>query len=199
MMIISLRLSILSVFLTTGNHYALQRTLFFLPFFVAGFCVSDRREQIVKIVKRIPIVFSIFIVLTLLCINTYIGYNQLPFNTGNVPYFNWEMELSYAHIWRVIFTILCVIISIAFLRLVPNKQTYVSGYGSKTIVLYVYHAIILFYIKLFSNIFELPGNTYIAHAEFLVVVPILMLISKSKHANSLISSLTQIIKRKINV
>ena len=197
--VVSILISFFSGFLVRGDLIALPRTLFFLPFFVAGSCLSDRREQIVTTINRIPIVASLITIIIIVGINIWIGYNQLPFNTGNISYYRWEMALSQALLWRVIFSILCVSISVAVLRIIPNKQTYVSEYGAKTIILYVYHAVILFYLNVLFRQFSLPTNTYIACAEFLAIVLILMLITNSRIANFLISPITKAIKSKIKV
>jgi fucose 4-O-acetylase-like acetyltransferase len=148
LLIVSIAASFFSGFLTRLNLFALPRTLFFLPFFFAGFCLSSKREQLVSTIRQVPMVSSIVVILLIIFINIVVGYNQLPFNTGNVPYYHWKMDLADALLWRFVFSTLCVVVSIAVLRLIPEGNVMISEYGSKSLVLYVYHAILLFSIDL---------------------------------------------------
>ena len=190
-------ISILSGFLTKGEHIALPRSLFFLPFFFAGVCCSNNKEHLMEIIKKIPVWLALIVILSVLFVNCLLNYNQLPFNTGNVPYVKWGMDIMTALLWRVIFSMLCVIITLAILRIIPTKKNIISEYGAESLVLYVFHAIILFSINLVYNRYELPGSTFIAISEFIVIVPLLMFISKTKFANMITSPITQILKRKI--
>ena len=195
LIIFSVLISLFSGYSIRGELIALPRTLFFLPYFVVGFCVSDKREQIVSTLKRIPIIVALLIIVCVLILNICVGYNQLPFNTGNVPYYKWEMGIFDALLWRLIFTVLCIIVSVSVLRIIPSKQTFISEFGAKTIVLYVYHAIILFFVNILFEQYGLPVSIFFAFMEFIVIVPVLMLISKSKIANALISPISKLINK----
>lgn len=146
--------------------------------------------------KKIPIIISITIIIVILVTNIYLSYNQLSFNTGNVPYMLWNMNIIEALIYRVFFSIICIVISICCLSLIPSKQNFGSYYGSKSLLLYVYHAVILYFLIQVFEYFRLSFNIYVAIAEFLVVVPFLLLISRLEFARIITAPISNIIKKR---
>ena len=195
---LSIMLSFASGFLTWCNSLALQRTLYFLPFFLAGVCMSEKKEQFVTKIEKIPAFYSVLILVLVVISCIYFSYNLAPFSSGNTPYANRNMSLISAILWTPLYVMLCVIVSISVLSLIPNRETIISEFGSKSLVMYVYHAVILLILKFVCQHIGLTINFYIVIIEYVAVVFILLLITKLEIANTLTAPLTRMLKNRNN-
>lgn len=189
---VSILLSFLSGFIPFGNSIALQRTLFFLPYFVVGYLLSNYKDVLVLNLRKIPLGISVAFVLLLLLNNILFHFNQLPYNTGNVCYSNWNMSLLVALCWKTLFSVLSTLASVAVLSMIPDSLLKISKFGEKSLLFYVYHAILLTFIRLIVSKFQLPQNFYMAVTEFAIVLSLLICISKYTIAFRLLSPLSNI-------
>ena len=187
--------------IVSGGYYrfealSIPRALFFLPYFGLGYCLADKRDLLVRYVNRIPRILPIVILLSVFTLNTYFSYNQLPYNTGNVPYEEWNMSLPVAIIWRIMFSMICIVVSFCFLCLVPNTKLKMSEFGKNTLVIYVYHSVMLTIVKFACEYMGGAQNIFVAFIEFFIVVPLLIFISKNKLASFIIAPISNTFKRK---
>ena len=192
---LTLFISLCSGFISKGNCLAIPRTLYFLPFFWLGCCVAYKHEIIISYLNKIPSVIAIIGLFTILIMNTLLAYNQSNYSAGNVPYDHWNMTITQSLIWWGWFFIMRVGTSLCVLRLIPNKKNWCSEYGSKSLIIYVFHAVLLVLIMFVVNHLGLQKNLFMTIIEYLVVVPILLGITRLKFVRFAIAPFTYCLKK----
>ena len=137
--VISIVISLLGGYIPIGPLFSFQRTLGFLPFFVAGYCT--RRYDIQYFANRLSSVTAIFILaISFVLITqiegkiqmTYIFCCAFPYSwySGNIL---WPMLLA-----RALFILMAIIMSLAILRLVPDNKK-CAQWGARHLFLYIMH------------------------------------------------------------
>ena len=174
-----------------GYNFSLSRTIVFLPFFVAGSLLPGS-----LLIKRPPkpiIIFAFSVMLSLFCLLYHLSphldsrwlYGCASYSLLNHP--EW-----YAGLYRLLIYLLSFITSICFLSLIPNSKNILTKIGSKTISIYLFHAIpirLLLFFGFFSKI------TSLSHTIFLFIIAILIYLGCS--ANFLKSFVNKISNYKV--
>lgn len=115
------------------NEFSIPRTLTFMPLFFVGYYAQ--RKGWLKTIKRANLLWFLIPALALLFIENKI---QLDIY-GRKPY----ME-SVDIMKRILYVSSSIIISIAFIKVLPQRITLFSGEGQFVLFYYVYHSLVLF-------------------------------------------------------
>lgn len=189
-------ISLLSGFIECGNSFALPRTLFFLPYFLFGYYLSNNKNLVKSRVQKINKYIAVISLLFVFVLFYYMNYNQLEVNTGNVPYSMWSMGTDNAILWRILFSCISIISSVLVCSVIPQSKNRISFFGSRCLVIYVYHPIFLIFLKIVQPILNLPTGFVFSFIEWVVLMIILMLITKSPFLVGLTNPSTLIINTK---
>lgn len=127
-----------------GSTLSLSRTFVFFPFYILGYYAKDL-DLLSKIktkkVKNITIILSIIILLLILNYNDILSIKILK---GKYSYYDINnVGLIIACAERLLFYIFSIIVSIAFLNLVPKKESILTTLGQNTLYIYLTQGMIL--------------------------------------------------------
>lgn len=189
-------ISLLSGFINSGNSISLPRTLFFLPYFLCGYYLSNKKDIVKANVQKINKYMAIIGLVIVFILFYYLNNNQLEVNTGNVPYSQWSMGLDKAILWRIVFSCISILASVFICSIITQSTTKFSGFGTKCLIIYIYHPIFLILLKTIQPILNLPTDFVFSFIEWVVVLIILMLITKSSLLVSISNPSTLIIRTK---
>lgn len=127
-----------------GSTLSLSRTFVFLPFYVLGYYAKDLNllsKIKTKQVKTITIILSIIILIVILNYNSILSIKILK---GKYSYFDIDnVTIILACGERLLFYIVSIIVSIAFLNLVPKKESMLTTLGRNTLYIYLTQGMIL--------------------------------------------------------
>jgi len=156
-----------------GYYLSLSRTLVFLPFFVAGFIFSNSNSSNNKTFIKLnadksylQVILSIFGVLILILMTTYLLLNKLPFLWlyGSVGYDELHISPWYGLCMRLLLLICGAIGCFVVLQLAPNRAGVCAWVGQNSLSVYLLHGIVillLFRINFFTIIEPYPLVTII--------------------------------------
>ncbi len=130
-----------------GHAFSASRSIVFLPFFMAGYYC--RKEQIAKLFKpkyRLAAGLIAAAVLMFVCIY----YKKIPFELleAKASYAAMDIEPTiYGAVMRAVWYIISGAMCISFLCFIPNKKTFFSAFGSRTMQVYVLHLLVFGFMK----------------------------------------------------
>ena len=127
-----------------GATLSLSRTFVFFPFYVLGYYAKDLKllsKIKTKRVKTVTIILSIIILIIILNYNNILSIKILK---GKYSYFDIDnVNIILACGERLLFYIVSIIVSIAFLNLVPKKESMLTTLGRNTLYIYQTQGMIL--------------------------------------------------------
>ena len=127
-----------------GATLSLSRTFVFFPFYVLGYNAKDLKllsKIKTKRVKTVTIILSIIILIIILNYNNILSIKILK---GKYSYFDIDnVNIILACGERLLFYIVSIIVSIAFLNLVPKKESMLTTLGRNTLYIYLTQGMIL--------------------------------------------------------
>ena len=127
-----------------GSTLSLSRTFVFFPFYVLGYYAKDLNllsKIKTKQVKTITIILSIIILIVILNYNSILSIKILK---GKYSYFDIDnVNIILVCGERLLFYIVSIIVSIAFLNLVPKKESMLTTLGRNTLYIYLTQGMIL--------------------------------------------------------
>lgn len=143
MLPLTFMLSLLGGLLPLTNEFSIPRTLTFMPLFFLGYYTN--KNNWLRIILQSNIIFIILITFTLIIIENHF-YWVLDVN-GKRPYMNIIDAIKRA-------TFLCssLIISIAFIKILPHGILFFAKEGKRVLFYYVYHSFVLFAIAKFLDL-----------------------------------------------
>lgn len=134
-------------FSSLGEELALGRICSFLVFFIIGFSLEEKHIEKIRKIRK-PIIFVILA--ALLVFSYFVAYSEL------IPVEMWHLKDGYSiyHISNIngmLIRLLLGIVSLCWLiviiNLVPERKTFFSEIGKRTITIYVCHIPIRYLIK----------------------------------------------------
>ena len=197
---ISLILFVLAGFIPLSLEASFQRAFFFFPFFVMGY--YSQKYDIIRAVSKMPFsicLFSIGILLSLSIISVaidfpnYVNDRDLLFGIKYYSQFPYPIYLSI--IFRIAYLINACVISVLFLRLIPQDYRCYSKYGKDTLFFYLYHSIFILLLRYFVYVFSLPTNFFFCIIYFSVILLILFIMNKIPFFSIMINPITNINKK----
>lgn len=155
---LSIIIGLLSGFIPMGRALSLQRTFSLLPFFVIGYYCRVTNFNL-KIIKRISVFLAWVVLMSLPLIVHFI---ELPFKQmleGCFSYYSYHCPVWISLANRAALYICCIISSVCVLRILPHSEKeWISKQGSQTLLYYLYHTIIIYFIEVVNQIYTLPSN-----------------------------------------
>ena len=189
-LIFSICISIAGGFIPVGYHFAIHRTLSFLPFFVMGYYSTD--IDLHKVFNRIP---SFIAVATLIAyfVITYITSGYEYAFILHCPYKDWltipAFIMTTFPVFRCLFICIVIILSVMILKLV-RPSSHLAKWGERTLFIYIYHTLAL--KLLFQLIFRnyLPQNEWILAVYAILITMGLLYLSRYKVFNMLLNPIS---------
>ena len=163
---------------------SLSRTFIFFPFYVIGYYAKDLNllsKIKSKQVKTVTIILSIIILIVILKYNSILSIKILK---GKYSYFDIDnVNIILASGERLLFYIVSIIVSIAFLNLVPKQETILTTLGRNTLYIYLTQGMIL---KTFVTEKILLDNTIVGTlllflCAFILTIIVTRIINKVKN------------------
>lgn len=185
---ISCILSILSSFIPWGEHIALRRTLFFLPYFVCGYLCRGKTEIIMGFAHKLPQALSILI-LIISFVACFFIHKDLTFAfTGNTVYSTLESPVYLSFFARFLTTIAGIITSICILSLCPQGDVkIISTEGRNCLFYYVLHPFFIKALPLFLIIAKVPYSFELLIGYFVIIVTVIFFMRKIPYSNLIIN------------
>lgn len=160
-----------------SDQFCLSRVIVFFPFFLLGYyCSKDRMEKIVNWlhVKRNMVLAFFFIIL---CLSLFILfaddlYFLRPLFTGRNPFVYMEFPIDLimtGSFFRTLCLLFSVIISIAFMALIPRRKLCISKFGERTLQIYVLHYFIVI-ILAYSTLGQYMANFFGAFYPIVLII-----------------------------
>ena len=151
-------LGILSGFdITLGYYMSLSRIIYFLPFFIVGFCV----KRAVKI-EKLQLVISKWYIRYIVGILTAVIILWLCFYYKNMDvrwlYGSYAYNGGYSYMTRILFYFSAFVISLFLISVIPKNKTFFSYIGQRSMQIYLLHGFVI-YIN--ENICRHIQNNYV--------------------------------------
>lgn len=189
-LLLSIFISLAVGYLPVGYHFAIHRTLSFLPFFVMGYYSTD--IDLHKYINKIPSYIAIgILIITFVLIIVTLKYNYAYIL--HCPYKDWvtipAFMMTTFPVSRCLFICIVVILSVMVLKLVrPNSHF--AKWGERTLFIYIYHTLAL--KLLFQLIFRnyLPQNEWILAVYAILITMGLLYLSRYKVFNMLLNPIS---------
>ena len=164
-----------------GSTLSLSRTFVFFPFYVLGYYAKDLNllsKIKTKQVKTITIILSIIILIVILNYNSILSIKILK---GKYSYFDIDnVNIILACEERLLFYIVSIIVSIAFLNLVPKKESMLTTLGRNTLYIYLTQGMILktFVTKKILLDNRIVGTLLLFLCAFILTIVVTRIINK---------------------
>ncbi len=194
---ISFLISLLGGFFSLSDDLVLsnQRTMLLLPIFMLGY--YSNRIDVKKYIKCIPIwtawaavVILLFVSWVLASKDINIGFTTCNYAHPCQPSNNLFLNL----LTRVLFLCNACIIGICIMRIIPNNHL-LSAFGSKTMILYIFHAFILVWvIRPAITKGLIPCNNVWLIIYTILIIFVLLLFSKLKVSTFLLNPVSNSFK-----
>ncbi len=137
-----------------GEFASLARTFTFLPFYTIGFYAKDL-DLVAKLkspkYRRAFITLSFLILVLLLFNDDILPYRLLR---GKYSYYDISGSLSSVFIKRCIFYLFSLVVSIAFFKIIPDKETIFTKLGQNTLYVYLTQGAILRTLVTYGWLFD---------------------------------------------
>lgn len=123
-----------------GRVLSIKRMLFFFPFFLLGYYLSKKEKPFKNLINPVTKMFSVIIILLALLGSYY--FLQDPVYTDILYGTN-----TYANYFEILFRVgqyfISIIVSFAFMVLVPSRPLIFSEIGKYSLYIYLLHGFIL--------------------------------------------------------
>lgn len=137
---VTLIISLLGGLIPLVNEFSIPRTLTFMPIFFLGYYA--KQNNWLGVIRKVNLFWFVIPAFFLILLE-----NKLPLDIhGRKPYVESVDALK-----RILFLSSSIIISIAFIRLLPQKVSVFSEEGRDVLFYYVYHSFVLFLIATFLS------------------------------------------------
>ena len=135
--LLSIAISLVSgYFESIGSFLGLSRTLYFLPFFLIGYKLTPDYLSS-SILFKIPKIIPITILLLVFIFFYFLSDISYVWLYGSLSYSKLGISDWYAPFIRLGFLTLSFISSAAIVLLIPNKSTFYTNRGSKSLYIYI--------------------------------------------------------------
>lgn len=145
------------------NFLSLPRILYFYPFFLAG--MNFDRDALIQFQKksfRFTAIASIaFFIGCILCVP---AFGTLPVKVfyGRYNYDFLGQDIVTGILWRIVCYMAGFAMTFAVMLLVPNRKTFFSYIGTRTMAVYLFHGLTYSYLKdctaLLKNVTTVPQS-----------------------------------------
>lgn len=147
----------------TDNFLSLPRILYFYPFFLAG--MSFRRADLEKFQKKsFRLLAATAIAFFAGCILYSPAFDALSVKVfyGRYNYDSLGQDILSGILWRSACYALAFAMTFAVMLLIPNRKTFFSYIGTRTMAVYLFHGLTYSYLKdctdLLENVVTVPES-----------------------------------------
>lgn len=131
-----------------GNYLSLPRILYFYPFFLAGInfnrdTVTKLRQNYTRVLSAVGIaVFTAFLAFAPVCrtLSVKIFYGRYNYDFLN-------QDITEGIMCRIICYVIGFAMTFAVMILIPEKRTFYSYIGTRTMAVYLFHGLTYSYLK----------------------------------------------------
>lgn len=167
-------LSLAAGFLPLGRELSLARAFTFLPFFVLGHQVKNWDLSLLGTrLYRLAAACVLAFMLTRLL--AFPGLNE-QWLFGCYPYAHFEIPLLWAPLYRAAIIGIGMLMSAAFLALIPKGQSFLTGWGARSLYVYLFHLPLLKILKYWGFFKIIPAEGAVI-ISFLLAAAITALLS----------------------
>ena len=148
----------------------ISRVLVFLPFFLLGFFLTNDDFEKFRDLLNKKIVVTICGVLFALCvvIGPFIDHRWL---WGYLPYSLLQSTEWYAGVYRIVLYLIAIGMIVAFFSFVPDKNTFYTKFGTRTLTVYLLHG---FIVKEFFVLFPFNNFNSVLGSIILILTAVLL-------------------------
>ena len=182
-LIISLFICIIAGFIPINHSFAIQRTFFYLPFFVIGYYSSD--FDILKLINKIPSFCAILLlfVIFLLFFFLFGDKNLSCVHHGTYSYWSYDFQHTMLRFTaRCIYVPVAIVMGVFVMRLVPSNET-LAKWGRITLFIYIYHTFAISVLIWATKRGYIPQNELLLFVYSVIITMGLLLLSHFKLLN----------------
>lgn len=148
-----------------GYNFSLSRLIYFLPFFLMGYLVSEKKYRKIFFGERILWLAAAFILLILIVVLNSIFNINVKWLYGSYSYAFLNVGFIAGIIYRIYIYIASISIGLVFFNLVSRQNKIYSELGKRSLYVYLLHGFIIIifreylvkYLKLDNIWIELPA------------------------------------------
>ena len=170
---------------TMGYYMSLQRTFYFLPFFVSGFCMRKwvSAEVLLKVLGK-WYVRAVFGILAVGILAFVFLFNDFIYIRWLWAAFSYERlaHAGYTFVVRIVLYLVAVVISAGVMCFTPREKLVVSYIGERTLQVFLLHGFIVLFLELIGIDFFFDG---FAMLGFVLMVSLLIIFVLSSRLFSL--------------
>lgn len=164
-----------------GQVFSLSRIFVFFPFFILGLCLSEQKLRDI-LDKRLRLPAAILLLL-MLCLIISLGKHVTPISRILYATSPYSSALKgglkpYGILFRSAWYVSAVLLSFAFMLLVPRCRLFFTKYGERTLQVYILHIWVrngLAYLGFFSLVKS--GPKYLPVLVLLGCIPLVFLLA----------------------
>ncbi len=187
---ISFFICIIAGFIPINHSFAIQRTFFYLPFFVMGYYSSD--FDILKLINKIPsfcaflLLFVIFLFFFFLLDNKNLTY----VHHGTFSYWSYDYQHTmFRFLARCIYVPVAIMMSICVMRLVPTNAK-LAKWGKVTLFIFIYHTFAINVLIGLTKRDLIPQNDFLLFVYAVIITFGLLYLSHFKYMNILLNPIS---------
>lgn len=145
----SIILAVLIGYTNIGDFLVLSRVFVFLPFFLAGLYMNPQKiiQQLQFVSKRYLFIFTLILSSIIIFLSIQKLYSFRGLLTGRNPYEYIiglaDMSLLEVGLARFTLFIVTILLCIAILAIMPDKETWFTLIGERSLAIYFFHNFIL--------------------------------------------------------
>lgn len=158
---------------TVGGFVSISRTVFFLPFFIAGYSMD--KQCIDKIMTKKRIIFIVcFIILGI----SYVLKHEIPVDAlYEYCDYKWHFEITtQGLIIRIFHYIAAFITGAGVMALTSKNKTFWAFYGRNSLIVYLIHAAVIKVVSDFKIV-----NVYDKTSAFIYTIVVLAIVALITH------------------
>lgn len=195
----SIVISLFGGYVPIGGVLSIQRSFTFLPFFLIGYLIKEKKS--LDMIRISPIIATILIAIISAIVlpisNMENGGEQIhSVMMGTYSYFKGEDFIPHPLLSRSIFLIASSIMCLCVLSVFPNKIIpLITSNGKNTLFFFVYHAFVFRLILLFFSKNMIETNTLNLLIGAILVMIILMVLKNISFLWWLLNPISKSIKK----
>lgn len=142
----SVLLSLVAGYTTQDTHFLVfLRIINFYPFFYIGYKLNKEslleysNKKIAKILA--PLLLFLCLLLAFIYIEDLKPY--MPLLSGQNPYSSLKYNANFGWVFRLILTIISLVLALCVITVAPSKKTPITVYGSRTLSIYMTHQFVM--------------------------------------------------------
>ena len=186
LVLMSLFICILAGWIPLGPELAFQRTFYFLPFFILGYVVRQRKI-IDKLRCNSLLAYAMLIIVWLFFFLIRVKFSHIFHQ--NYGYMHENNEVLAMCIRIVVFMVGCAM-SVCFLSIIPKKRYIWTRWGQFTLFIYAWHSVILVSRYGIRDFLHLPTSLPFCVLYTIIVLAVIFCMSRIRFFHFLLNPIT---------